>query len=250
VRTSSSSHALKRNRLYELASALLVPLLLILIVLLLTGCTEAVTSAKTTSSGMMSAWDDIKGFMNSVSTFFSTLSSIVSLLGFKTIALLIAVLMLSSGFSAIGVPKGRISFFLALAVADAIWILFKMSFGDPLSDYLSTVIKSTLIVSLPFLAVVIIKKIWPRMRSRLRNVFARFTGHDIKRKRDEVNFLLRMILSKGIDLHNDIQENMEQDSASTGLSSGTIKEIHEIKKLLDALEKTNKQKKIKDVSNQ
>ena len=88
------------------------------------------------------------------------------------------------------------------------------------------------------------------MRSRLRNAFARFTGKDIKRKRDEVNFLLRMILSKGIDLHNDIQENMEQDSASTGLSSGAIREIHEIKKLLDTLEKTNKQKKIKDVSNQ
>lgn len=239
-----SKNAAKKNQSYALVPQLIAPLLIIFIILLLCGCSsETVTTIKNIPTNAASAYNDTKDFISGLKLFFEKLSTIASLIGFKTIVLLIAVLFISSGLSAIGVPKGRFSFFLSLAVADAIWILWKSSFGESASYW--PIVQSTLILSLPFLLILLIKKAVPKIRPRLKNVFARFTKQDIQIKRGEIRLLLRQFLEKSTELHNNIQENMDNDTASLGLSAITSREISEIKKILDSIEKKNRRKKNK-----
>lgn len=209
-------------------------LLLLTAGLLLSAC----SSETSITSEISTYYKSIQDFLSGVNKFFSALYYVTSLIGFNPIALLIAVFILSSGLSSIGIPKGKAAFFTALAIADTIWILWKYSFDSPAEEYW-TIVKSTFVLLIPFLFLMILKKGAPALIALFKKLRARSRGHELKFMRREINSLSRLLLEKNVELHNQIQTNMDEDETSAGINSETKKHINEIKKLLELLEKKN-----------
>jgi hypothetical protein len=213
------------------------------VLLLLAGVLLSACSSETSITSEISTYyKSIQDFLSGVNKFFSAMYYVTSLVGFKPIALLIAVFILSSGLSSIGIPKGRAAFFTSLVIADTIWILWKYSFDSPAEEYW-TIVKSTFVLLIPFLFLLILKKLAPVLIAFLKKLRPRSRGHEVKFTRREINSLSRQLLEKNVELHNQIQTNMDEDETATGINSETKKRITEIKKLLDLLEKKNTLKK-------
>jgi uncharacterized protein YoxC len=198
---------------------------------------ETYKTAKEIPESMKGTYKSIEEFIDGVNNFVGKIQRVISMTGFKPIAFLIIVIFLSSGLSAIGVPRGMLSFFISLALVNTIWIIWKMSFGNTqMGEYLS-IIKTNLILLFPFMLIFSIKSGWPFITKSLKNMKARLTGEELKLKRKEINSLSRLLLEENMKLHNQIQANIDNDELSTGLSSDTKKLINKMRKLLDLLEK-------------
>ncbi|MDY6967539.1 MAG: hypothetical protein SVR08_02620 [Spirochaetota bacterium] len=94
--------------------------------------------------------------------FFTTTSAVItvtSFIGFNTLMLLAAVLFFSAGFSVIGVPKGKASFFTSLIFADIIWFIWAVSFDPDSYMFLIQMFNSNLVLLIPFLLLPVLKKV-------------------------------------------------------------------------------------------
>ncbi len=91
--------------------------------------------------------------MERVSGFFEM---IVSFAGFRAVILLLAVMIIASLFSFLGIPRGGFSFFLSLLCADALWIAWHKSFQPVEWGFIYVLLKTNLILIVPFTAVSII----------------------------------------------------------------------------------------------
>jgi len=202
---------------------------------------ETYKSAIEIPANMKETYKSIEEFVDGINSFAGKVKSVTGMIGFKPIMLLIIIFFLSSGLSAIGVPRGIASFFISLAMVNTIWIMWKMSFVDTqIGEYL-TIIKTNLILLFPFILIFSIKSGWPFIKKSLQKMKARLTGEELQLKRKEINSLSRLLLEENMKLHNQIQTEIDSDELSTGLSSDTKKLMNKMRKLLDTLEgKDNK----------
>ncbi len=112
-----------------------------------------------------------------IHSFLAGVSFISETIGFGTILLFLAVIVFSAGYSALGLPKGKASFFSSLITADALWVLWNVSFNAPPAEYIISMIRSNLIVLCPLAVVAVITRAAPplavRIRSGVRSLFGR-----------------------------------------------------------------------------
>jgi hypothetical protein len=96
--------------------------------------------------------DSIENINNAVAgirAFVDRLSVFLSFAGYQSVIVFTLVMLLSVGFSAIGLPRGIATFLLSLAVIDALWILWKTSFSEGFSQYMPSIIKVNAFVLAP-----------------------------------------------------------------------------------------------------
>jgi len=238
--------ALSENKAGSFYLRRIVFLLLACLLLSSFSCAEKIQetykSAKEIPDNVKKTYKSIEELIDGVNSFIGKIQSVAGMIGFKPIALLIIVFFLSSGLSSVGVPRGKAAFLASLALADVIWVAWKMSFSDTqFAEYLS-IAKANLIILIPFILVFSVNKGRPFIAKSLRRIKTRLSGEELKERRREINFLSRLLLEENVKLHNQIQSNMDDDELSAELSPETKKLIHEIRKLLDLLEKKDKGK--------
>ncbi|MBN2160391.1 MAG: hypothetical protein JW807_13430 [Spirochaetes bacterium] len=135
--------------------------------------------------GMAESFKEIADVLAGINTFISGVSFISDTIGFSTIILFIAVLVLSAGYSAAGVPRGKASFLAALVTADALWAVWKSSFGTAPADYLPAMAKSSCIVLAPMAAAAVLKRVWPCIAPRIRRAAGRLFRRGRSLRREE-----------------------------------------------------------------
>ena len=102
-----------------------------------------------------------------------TISSIV---GIQVIILLIGISIIASGLAAFGIPRGKLSFFLSLILADFFWVLWSISFSPGSYDFIYSMAKTNLVILSPYILILVIKKYWPGIRSAFLSLKGRPAG--------------------------------------------------------------------------
>ncbi|MBP7583972.1 MAG: hypothetical protein KBA61_08060 [Spirochaetes bacterium] len=115
--------------------------------------------------------EKIHGLATFVETVTGAVKTIVSLAGIRAVMLLLGVMLISSLAYHLGVPRGKLSFLLSLACADALWVLWHRSFGPLDAAFAFTVAKTTLTVLAPFIAISLIGRAWPSLARMGRRAF-------------------------------------------------------------------------------
>lgn len=167
-----------KNRTCRLAASIAATLILLIYAapesktsgISFSGISSAIDSFNNTLNDMKIFVEDTKKTVNSISIFFKKIGSFIDLIGSSTLLLFISVIFLSSGFSSIGVPKGIAAFLLSLLTADAVWILWEMSFSRGAAEILPGLIKSNLIIFAPLLSIWIIRYFWPKGVSLIKRI--------------------------------------------------------------------------------
>lgn len=122
----------------------------------------------------------IKKFADSLSKFFEMVGSVISfigsLIGAKALLLLLGVMIFSGLLSTIGVPRGKLSFFISLGCADFIWAAWRRSFEGVDLDFVWEMCKANLILIAPFIAVHFSKRYYPYLKGKLVRMRGRITG--------------------------------------------------------------------------
>jgi len=174
-------------------------------------------SSSITIAGITSSFDDIKNFISGINTIISGISDIAGTLGFSTIILFMGILIISAGLSAIGIPRGKISFIISLLAADFLWIFFKKSFNPESISYMVPVIKSNVIIILPLLTIFIIKKLNPKIFRPLfdtaRDLFRRDSAVD----RKEILVHSRDLSVISQEVQHDLFEQLLQKDHAKGI---------------------------------
>lgn len=133
---------------------------------LITGL-SAVIQDNIIGAGVSDTVKEIHRFIEGWNTFFSRLSAVTSLLGFKTLMLFLAVLIISSGLAAIGIPRGKVSFLAALLLCNLVWIAFKDSFNPGNIAYLGPILRANLTLCMPLILLNGGSFAFKKIRSRL-----------------------------------------------------------------------------------
>lgn len=94
---------------------------------------------------------EMKSMYQGISTFIESLRKITGYAGFGTVVFLLAVLMVSSGLAALGLPRGLIPFGFSLLIVSSVWWLWNSSFDPQGSGISSSMIKANLIALVPVL---------------------------------------------------------------------------------------------------
>lgn len=110
---------------------------------------------------ILDAYNQIKLSFEGLSRFLDTIyyfvSAISNFLGYGAIALFFAIAFTSAGLSAIGFPKGKISFFISMAIINILWYTWNTSFKIDYSYTLMKMIKTNAIILFPYILFLIIK---------------------------------------------------------------------------------------------
>ena len=218
--------------------------------LLLFTAVSAATGALHSSAGVRCAGiadiadtvKELSDLLQGIRAFLSGMALISETIGFSTILLIIAVIVFSAGFSAIGVPRGAPSFFASLITADALWILWKIGFNTGFSEYSAAMIKSNLIVLSPLMLAAAAVRLFPpaarRLRNRAASIFRRkrvYSRRTLLLLRDEFQ-----AGSAAVDrsLVVDLLGSGERDAVA--LSSETLERIESLKAALSRVEAAGK----------
>lgn len=134
-------------------------------------------SIKEAGDSMKEIRDGIAGIARFFETLTDVVSTVTSLTGFRVFVLLLAVMLVSSIFTFLGLPKGKTVFFLSLISVDALWIIWQRSF-EPLSmGFFWVMIKANAILLAPVLVISLSARYLLPVFSRL----ARFLGGLLRR---------------------------------------------------------------------
>ncbi len=123
----------------------------------------AVTGDGYMVSGIADTIEEMKALVDGITNFIDHVSAFTGFLGGSTIFLLIAVLFFSAGLTAIGIPKGKISFILSLVIADLIWYFWKVSFKPVDYSFTGEMVRANLILIVPVAAVFAAGNLFPRV---------------------------------------------------------------------------------------
>lgn len=185
---------------------------------------------------------EISDLLQGFRSFLSGITLVSETIGFGTILLIIAVIIFSAGFSAMGVPRGAPSFFTSLVTADALWILWKTSFNAGFPEYSAAFIKSNLIVLSPLILSAAAVRLFPPATRRLRSI-ARLLFH---RKRDfgkQTLMSLRDEFTAGsaaLDRSLVMDMLCTEERTPVTLSAETLKHIRGLKTTLSRIDTTEK----------
>lgn len=169
-------------------------------------------------------------FIGSISAIFKEISNIA---GFRVIVLFVSVLLFSAVFSFIGVPKGRISFLLALITVDALWLLWEKSYNRS-GDYM-TIFKTNIILLIPVIAFIALKRTLPLFYSRITSILHRKYNLFKRRLYKKKNIIA--ILKRYQDCSNEFEKSLIEDILNTAddritLSQNTNRSLRELDEIV------------------
>jgi hypothetical protein len=190
-------------------------------------------------AGISSTLGEIKDFISGINSFISNIVSISKLIGFSTFLLFLFILLLSSGLSAIGIPRGRTSFIVSLLIADSIWIMWARSINPGSYDFLTRVGRANLIILLPVILAAFAAWIFPllfrKLRGKIRLPGFRkgkvYSGRETAKLSEEFS-----LYSRGFQdsLVNDIISS--ESKKDIFLSSETVKLSRKLRGLLEEID--------------
>lgn len=131
-------------------------------------------------------------FSRNLSSLFRAISAVVPA---GALVLLLVAAFLSAGLSSIGVPRGKTSFFVSLALADTIWYLWEKSMAPEAHAFLLTIVRINLYVLGPYVLVAVLARTVPPLSGRLfarLGEFLRLPGVRTFEK-EELGFLLERL---------------------------------------------------------
>lgn len=178
--------------------------------------------------------NETREFFASVNRFITIVTApvkkISSLLGGTTLILLFSVLIISSGLGAVGIPRGRITFFTALLIADSLWLAWGSSINSNIIIYLLKIAKTNMIILSPLLLYLILKKFSPGFLSIIKN---RISGKSIHAK--EAEFLNERFSDESLKLLKSLSADIDRGKKNSKilLSDASRDSIGRIKKLLE-----------------
>lgn len=186
---------------------------------------------------MMETLQEITTLVNGIVAFFDKISSFTSFIGLSTVLLFLGVLLLSAGFSVIGVPRGKASFLLSLAASDALWIAWEQSFNPGHYEYLPSLAKSNILILAPLVIVTVVAFLFPRAgdvlrratRALMKNPRMSFSKSDMLELFEEYQFS-----------RTDLERHLLQDISRSGnepvsLSPDTIRSARALQKTVQRL---------------
>jgi hypothetical protein len=188
------------------------------------GLTETLTETK-------EALEGFQRFISSISAVFKEISSIA---GFRAIVLLISVLFLAAVFSFIGIPKGKINFFLSLITANALWLLWAKSFNKP-NEYIITIVKTNIILFIPVIAFLILKRLLPFIYSGVKSKLYRTFNLFRRRLHNKKNMIEN--LKRYQDCSTEFEKSLIEDifhatDENITLSQNTNKSLRELDEIV------------------
>lgn len=201
------------------------------------GITAPIEKISASINDLQESVKETKELFTSINKFFTTISSAVqkvsSLVGGTTLLLLFFVLIISSGLGALGIPKGRITFFSALIIADILWLVWGNSTGAGMLSYSIVIAKTNGIILSPFILLLIIKRYSPPLLSRLRKALPFLTGRSLYLK--EAEFLTERFSDESLNLIKNISGDIERGriNEKVFLSDESRSSIEGIKKILE-----------------
>ncbi|MDA3901800.1 MAG: hypothetical protein PF637_14915 [Spirochaetes bacterium] len=134
-------------------------------------------------AGFGEALDSLKTSLERTEEFvtrvYSTIESITSFTGFKTIIILILAFILSSGISTTGIARGKNVFFLSLLIIDILWFLWFSVFYDTRKELIQDMSKTNLMILSPFILILLVKFIAPQATRFIRS----FNRKNVRTKR-------------------------------------------------------------------
>lgn len=156
--------SIRKQPLIHVFKRLCFPLIIIIAFYLfskinVSGSGEAVLSGVTSS--ISDTAENLKGFVRFIGSLKTLFGFLTGIIGFRAIILFIFASLIGIGLSFFGVSKGKYSFFFSLFIADVFWFLWIKSFSiDPsgLFNDIIMILKTNLILIIPFAVVYIIKK--------------------------------------------------------------------------------------------
>lgn len=125
--------------------------------------------------GVTETLQELAHYVTAIKEFLATIHSFLSVIGLNTLVLLLMILFFSAGLTALGVPRGKISFVLSLGIADMLWILWEKNFNPLTLDFFLQVLKANAIISHPVIAVFIIKTFFPKISKKIKNLKSRIS---------------------------------------------------------------------------
>lgn len=180
--------------------------------------------------------NETKEFFAAINKFITTVTfpikKISSLIGGSTLILLFFILIISSGLGALGIPKGKFTFFTALLIADSLWLAWGYSINSNMFSYFLNVVKINIILLSPFIIYLIIKKYFSSVFTELINKIS------LKSKKrmhlNEAKFLSERFSDESLMLLKKLSKDMGKGETNDKiiLSDDSRNSIRSIKKLL------------------
>jgi len=195
---------------------------------------------KKISTGVNEIKDSIsetKEFFEALGRFAKTVAfpikKISSLVGGTTLILLFFILIISSGLGALGIPKGKFTFFAALLIADSLWLAWGNSTNSNMVIYFFNVAKTNIILLSPFFVYIITKKYFPSTISKLIGKIPFKFKKGISPK--EAEFLSKRFSDESLLLLRKLSKDLEKGKTDDKviLSDDSLKSIRNVKKLLE-----------------
>jgi hypothetical protein len=191
------------------------------------------------ASTMEEAADSIKGFGRFLDSIRSIINTISAFLGIEVILLLIAASLISGGLSLLGIPKGKISFFCSLAIADIFWFIWAKSFNPGTLDFagkLLSMFETNIILIIPFIFIyffrssVMSKKIRPKIKTAIKSIF----GKKAKINKSMLIKMNEMIQEESMNLQRSIYNDViyKKDDDEILISDETLKHKKELEEIL------------------
>ena len=188
--------------------------------------------------------EGITGVVKFVESVTGLVKIIASLAGIEAVLLLLGVAAISSIIGLVGMPRGKTSFLVSLGCADALWVTWHASFGPIDAVFISSVVKTNLILLAPLGVIALAARYGPVLGRLAAGVFRRVFPARSGYGRDE----MVEIFEKYKDLHAGLEKALLRDILRAGegkvkLSPGTRLLAGEAARLSRELEKEGGPKK-------
>ena len=201
------------------------------------GFTETTQEARETLKGIHEFLTGVSKFIGNIALVIESISSFIDS---RAIAVFLIVLIISSGLTAVGVPRGYPAFITALLITDSLWFLWGKSMGADMLYYTLTIIRVNLIVLSPFIAAAVVRRyLFPVLRRFFQRVrpFSFLRGSRGYKKSEEFNFLSLRLRDESISLLNALSDDADSFSGKSriGLSERSRRHIDNLSLTLERL---------------
>ncbi|MCX8122697.1 MAG: hypothetical protein N3F66_00860 [Spirochaetes bacterium] len=202
------------------------------------------TSIPSYSIELFDTYNQIKttfeGLSRFLDTIYSFISAISNFLGFRAIALFFAIAFTSAGLSAIGFPKGKISFFLSMVIINILWFTWNTSFEIDWIYTIATMLKTNGILLFPYIAFLVIKHYKDTIIKSASKIF-HFIFPFLKKEGIQKHSFIELIKSINVlytGVVNSLINDYFKSDTTIKLSDDSIKTIEQLEKLLQKLKES------------
>lgn len=177
--------------------------------------------------------EEIIEIVRGLHSFLSGIALISETIGFATVLLFLGVILLSAGFTAVGVPKGAPSFIASLLTANILWALWNIALKASPGECVAAMIRSNLILMAPAAAAALAALATVRIRRYLGGLFRSRTVLD----GEKAASLLREYQEKSARLSSSLAEDIisSRGGEHVTLSGDTVTRAGELEEILETI---------------